>query len=437
MNRFQAPPGIAAGEEAFVDFEQPAYRPAPPRELEALNIPRSVLTDLMLRHVRAHGVSSLGSLAGAMKVSFSILSILFEELRKQHLVEVKGSTGLDYSFNLTETGRKLATERSEIVKYTGPAPVSLSEYTQAVRVQAATVDVNRVGLRAVLSDLVVSDALLDQLGPALVSQRSLFLYGPSGNGKSSYSDRLIRIYQDSIVVPYAVEIDGQIMTVYDPVVHRPLPDADRDLDGRWVVCRRPCITAGGELVSSMLDIRFDDSSGIYVAPPQVKANNGIFIIDDFGRQAISPRELLNRWMAPLDRRVDYLSLSHGIKFEVPFELLLVFSTNLSPEDLADEAFLRRIPNKVYVGEIDDNIFDVIFEREATKQGLPWQPDSAEKLRQLCKLHTGGDLRACYPADIFRILHWISRYEERPVQVGSAELERAATLYFARSLTHAE
>jgi hypothetical protein len=271
----------------------------------------------------------------------------------------------------------------------------------------------------------------------LVSQRSVFLYGPSGNGKSSYSDRMIRIYQDSIVVPYAVEIDGQIMTVFDPVVHRPLPNIDRELDPRWVVCRRPCITAGGELVSGMLDIRFDQSSGIYVAPPQVKANNGIFIIDDFGRQAISPRELLNRWMAPLDRRVDYLSLSYGIKFEIPFELLLVFSTNLSPDDLADEAFLRRIPNKVYVGEIDDQIFDLIFEREAARQGIPWQPDSAERLRHLCNLYTGDDLRACYPGDICRILHWISRYEERPVQVGSAELERAVMLYFARSAHHPE
>jgi SpoVK/Ycf46/Vps4 family AAA+-type ATPase len=274
--------------------------------------------------------------------------------------------------------------------------------------------------------------LLDQLGPALVSQRSLFLYGPTGNGKTSYSERLIRIYQDSVVIPYAVEIDGQIMTVYDPVVHRAFPTDNHGLDPRWVVCQRPCITTGGELILSMLNLRFDDTSGTYVAPLQVKANNGIFIIDDFGRQAISPRELLNRWMAPLDRRVDYLSLSYGMKFEIPFELLVVFSTNLSPDDLADEAFLRRIPNKVYVGDVDDQTFDLIFEREAANQGVPWRLDNAEVLRRLCKLHGADQLRACYPADICRILHWISEYEERPIEATQTELERAVTLYFARS-----
>jgi hypothetical protein len=222
------------------------------------------------------------------------------------------------------------------------------------------------------------------------------------------------------------------MTVYDPVVHQRLPLEIHGLDPRWIVCRRPCVTAGGELATSMLNIRYDESSGTYVAPPQVKANNGVFIIDDFGRQAISPRELLNRWMAPLDRRVDYLSLSYGIKFEIPFELLLVFSTNLSPEDLADEAFLRRIPNKVYVGEVDDRMFDLIFERETSRQRIPVEPDSAQRLRHLCKLHTGEELRACYPGDICRILHWISRYEERPVHMSGSELERAVALYFARS-----
>jgi SpoVK/Ycf46/Vps4 family AAA+-type ATPase len=261
----------------------------------------------------------------------------------------------------------------------------------------------------------------------------MFLYGPTGNGKTSYSERLIRIYEDSVVIPYAVEVDGQIITIYDPVVHRRLPvKKDAGLDPRWVVCRRPCVIAGGELVPNSLDLRFDGSSGTYVAPVQMKANNGIFVIDDFGRQVMSPRELLNRWMSPLDRRVDYLSLSYGMKFEVPFELLVVFSTNLNPSDLADEAFLRRVPNKVYVGDVDEHSFDLIFDRETEQQKVPCDPDAAEYLRMLCKRHGGGVLRACYPGDICRILHWISKYEARPVKATNAELERAVELYFAQS-----
>jgi hypothetical protein len=184
-------------------------------------------------------------------------------------------------------------------------------------------------------------------------------------------------------------------------------------------------------VASLLDLQFDNTSGTYLAPLQMKANNGILIIDDFGRQAMSPRELLNRWILPLDRRVDYLSLSYGMKFEIPFELLVVFSTNLEPVDLVDEAFLRRIPNKVYVGDVEDEIFDLIFERETAQQNIPGDPGGAEELRRLCKLHGGGGLRACYPGDICRILLWISEYEERPVNMTKTELERAVELYFAR------
>jgi hypothetical protein len=434
MNRFQGSTDPSVRESAGLQLRYPSYRPPIPRYIDELKISQPLLTDIMLRHLRTHGLSSLRSLGGLMKVSSSIVQVLFEQMRKQQLIEVKGTTGLDYSFELTGAGRALAAERSEVSRYAGPAPVSLEDYFHGVRAQVAEAKVNRTELRAAFSDLVVSDSLLDQLGPALVSQRSLFLYGPTGNGKTSYSERLTRIYQDAIVVPYAIEIDGQVITVYAPVVHRRIPIENSTLDPRWVVCERPCVTAGGELVLSLLDLRFDASSGTYAAPLQVKANNGVFVIDDFGRQAISPRELLNRWMAPLDRRVDYLSLSYGMKFEVPFEQLVVFSTNLSPADLADEAFLRRIPNKVYVGNVDDRTFDIVFEREATRQEIPSRADTAEQLRRLCKLHGGGALRACYPGDICRILHWISEYEERPIQATTAEFERAVTLYFVQDST---
>jgi hypothetical protein len=431
MNILQDVSGTSLVESIQVTLKQPSHCPSAPRNLADLKISHSLLTDLMLRHLRTHGVSSFSSLNTYMKISPSIIHVLFEQMRKQQLVEVKGLTGQDYSFDLTTAGRNLAAERSQMCNYVGPAPVSLDEYSCAVKAQAAKLKVNRAGLRRAFADLVVSDSLLDQLGPALVSQQSLFLYGPTGNGKTSYSERLLRVYQDSVVVPYAVEVDAQIIAVYDPVVHRTLPIDSPGLDPRWVVCRRPYITAGGELVASLLDLQFDKTSGTYLAPLQMKANNGILVIDDFGRQAMSPRELLNRWILPLDRRVDYLSLSYGMKFEIPFELLVVLSTNLDPLDLVDDAFLRRLPNKVYVGDVEDQIFDLIFEREIGQQNIAAEAGNAEQLRRLCKLHSGGGLRACYPGDICRILLWISEYEERPVKITTTELERAVELYFTR------
>ena len=201
----------------------------------------------------------------------------------------------------------------------------------------------------------MNDQLLDQLGPALISQNSIFVYGPTGNGKTSLAERMLRVYQDAVLMPYAVEVDSQVISLYDPVVHQKLGMDDPDVDPRWALCRRPCIVVGGELIPSMLELRLDEASGIYAAPLQMKANNGIFIIDDFGRQLMSPRDLLNRWIVPLDRRVDYLMLRYGVKFQIPFELMVVFSTNLEPSDLADEAFLRRIHNKIFVDAVDDKV----------------------------------------------------------------------------------
>jgi len=242
---------------------------------------------------------------------------------------------------------------------------------------------------------------------------------------------MLRIYEDSVLLPYAVEVDSQIISLFDPVVHVPLDFQDPAMDPRWIRCRRPCIAVGGELVPSMLELRLDEGSGIYAAPLQMKANNGIFIVDDFGRQLISPRDLLNRWIVPLDRRIDYLTLRYGVKFQIPFELLVVFSTNLDPMELADEAFLRRIQNKIEVETVSPQIFDMIFERVVTERDIPWEFDSPEHLRKLCLAEGRTELRACIPLDIVNIIKAISQYEERPVSITRADLERAVHLYFAR------
>ena len=418
-------------ERAQGEFAKPGHWPTPPRNLADLKIPHTLVTNLMLRHLRTRGVSTLASLNESMKLSVTVIESLFEELRKLQLIQVKGMVGNDYAFELTTAGRHQSRESSEFCNYAGPAPVSLGEYYQAIRAQAAKVTVNRARLRAAFSDLVVSDRLLDQLGPALISQRSLFLYGPTGNGKTSYAERLVRVYGDTVVMPYTVEVDGQIVVLHDPVVHHKTQIDTQGLDPRWVVCQRPSITVGGELVANLLDLQIDRASGTYLAPLQMKANNGMLIIDDLGRQTISPQELLNRWIVPLDRRVDYLTLSYGMKFEIPFELLVVFATNLEPGDLADEAFLRRIPNKISVDAVNEQMFDQIFERAAAQHGFSPDPASAEYLRSLCLRRSGHELRACQPHDIFQILLWISQYEERPAQLNRSGLDRAVELYFAR------
>jgi len=417
---------------AMVAEIRAACCPPMPETPEKLGIPRSLVIDLVMRRVYLSGLSNFQSLSAALKLSTSVIEIIFRELRQQQLIEVKGMTGNDYNFTLTSAGRDLAAERYRITHYAGPAPVSLEDYHAATKAQAAKIRVDRKSLRQMLSDLVLTDHLLDQLGPALISQTSIFLYGPTGCGKTSLAERLLRVYQDAILVPYAVEVDGQIVQLYDPVVHEAIEGIEQEFDPRWVLCRRPCVIAGGELVTGMLDLRLDEATGIYAAPVQMKANNGVFVIDDFGRQLVSPRELLNRWMVPLDRRVDYLALRYGVKFKIPFEILVVFSTNLDPRELADEAFLRRLQNKVFVEPVDGATFDEIFRRVVAARNLACDPDSAEYLRKLCMREGSLELRACYPNDVCNIIVAIGRYENRPARVTKADLERAVTLYFAQS-----
>ena len=409
-----------------------SFHPSIPQTVQALGIPENLLLDLVLRRMLIEGFTSLAGLSDALRVSVPVVDTVFKHMRQQQLVEIKGMLGNDYNFVLSVAGKQLANERFQVSQYAGACPVSLNEYHAAMKAQSAKVSVDRRVLRQAFSDLVVSDRMLDQLGPAIISQTSIFVYGPTGNGKTSLAERMLRVYQDAVMIPYAVEVDKQIISVYDPVVHHVIEhEEDEDTDPRWVLCKRPCIVVGGELIPSMLELRLDEASGIYAAPMQMKANNGILLIDDFGRQLMSPRDLLNRWIVPLDRRVDYLMLRYGVKFQIPFEVMVVFSTNLDPSDLADEAFLRRIHNKIFVEAVDASSFDQIFNRVVQSRNIPTEPDSAEYLRKLCLREGRTELRACYPADICNILTSIGRYESRPPIMTKSELERAAALYFAK------
>jgi hypothetical protein len=412
-------------------ISRPVARPIIPDKIEDLGISRAVVSDLILRYLWLHGSGTLSSLHQTLKLSFPLLESMFHQFRHQQLLEVKGMVGNDYSFSLTTSGRAQATARNEVCQYVGPAPVSIQDYHKVVQAQSAQIRLSRDGLRDAFQDLVLPETLLDQLGPSLIGHQSLFLYGGTGNGKTSIAERILRIYRDTVVVPYAVEVDGHIVTLFDPVVHRPVASMDDQLDPRWVVCERPCITVGGELSAAMLELRLDEATRVFISPCQMKANNGILIIDDFGRQVMSPRELLNRWIVPLDRRVDYLTLASGMKFQVPFELMVVFSTNLNPSDLADEAFLRRIQTKVLVEDVTPEVFDEIFRRVLQNSQAQSEPGCAEYLRQRCIAAGAKALRACYPMDIFKLVKAISEYEGRPVRMTKLNIDHAVSLYFAK------
>jgi hypothetical protein len=289
-------------------------------------------------------------------------------------------------------------------------------------------------MRTAFGDLVVSDRLIDELGPALLTEGAMFLYGPPGTGKTSVAERLIRTYTDPVLVPRTVEIDSQIITVFDPVIHVPVSPQPRELDPRWVLCRRPSVVVGGELTPSMMDLTYEASNGVYLAPIQMQANNGLLVIDDFGRQAVEPEALLNRWIVPLDRRVDYLSLSYGVRFEIPFDVKVVFSTNLDPASLGDEAFYRRIQNKILVASISDAEFDAVLGLAAHAHGITIAPGAEEHLRQVSRDLGDGDLRPYLPREVCKILKAVCQYNNTPLILDIDSVDRVASIYFTRAGT---
>jgi hypothetical protein len=259
----------------------------------------------------------------------------------------------------------------------------------------------------------------------------MFLYGPPGTGKSSVAERIVRAYEDFVFVPYCIEVDGQIISIFDPTIHLPIAEQPPGIDRRWVACLRPAVVTGGELHMGMLDLVLDPDTGIYLGPLQLKANNGVLVIDDFGRQAMSPDTLLNRWIVPLDRSVDYLTL-RGRKFEVPFELKVVLSTNLDPAALGDEAFFRRIHNKIYIGAVNDDQFDWILARVADKKGLDCSAEAAEQLRAQAKERGDGELRAYLPGVVCELAVAICRYENASYSLTPLLIDRVLELYFTRA-----
>lgn len=403
-----------------------------PTSVEQTGIPESLVEDILLRVLIAEGRPTMVRIAERMHCSVGMIETIAMSLRDRHLLEYEGLQGRTYLLSITDAGRNYSRTRSEECRYAGPIPVPLDLYTRVVRAQVPELSLNRDQLARAFSDLVLSPSLIDQLGPAICGDGAIFLYGPPGTGKSSIAERLIRAYGDSVLIPHTVVVEGQIISVFDPVLHEPVEDQPTDLDPRWVLCQRPAIIAGGEMHAGMLDLSLDREVGTYLAPLQFKANNGILVIDDFGRQNMTPEELLNRWIVPLDRQVDYLTLG-GRKFQVPFEVKVVLSTNLNPESLGDEAFFRRIHNKVYIGCLDDEQFGFVLARVAQARKLQMTEAAARRLRESARGRGDGELRAYLPGVVCKLAQAIMRYENLPPIVTPELVDRVLELYFAKSV----
>ncbi len=400
-----------------------------PATADRLDIPITVVTELFLRKTFQEDTVSITKLVGWLGISGSILYEVFETCRSRKLLDVKSMQGNDYVFCLTDLGREFARELNLKSQYMGIAPVALDSYITAVQLQKSSLKVNRDQMVQAMSDLVVQPEMLDELGPAFNSQHSIFFYGPAGTGKTSLAERLVRLFQDWIVVPHAILVDGQYIVVFDPTIHEPIEPQPEELDRRWVACKRPLVTVGGELEMASLQLTYDPVGRVYVAPLHVKANNGMMLIDDFGRQVMTPMQLLNRWIYPLSKRIDYLPLANGTKVGLPFELMVAFSTNMAPEDLGDEAFFRRIQNKVYVGPVTAEAFDIILDRVSVKLGVTLLPQSAKELRTLCLERDSIGLRANYPYDMCKMAKSLAEYEGVEPVLDSYALAKAARLYW--------
>jgi len=407
-----------------------------PQRIERTGVRRGLLEDLALKVLYLGGEMTLIELSDHLCLSLAVVEEIFQFFRKERLVEVKGMSGGTHRIATSVEGRQRAADLLSLNQYTGPAPVSLSDYISRIKHQSVQASgVRPEQLEYAFQQLVLTDDMLLRVGTAVVSGTSMFLYGPPGTGKTSIANRITEIYNDYVWVPYAVEVDNQIITVFDPGVHRRRLESEiDDSDRRWVLCHRPCVITGGELTGEMLELQFNPVARYYAAPLQMKANNGIFVLDDFGRQRMRPQELLNRWMTALDRRVEYLALPGGRKFEIPFDTLVVFSTNIEPMQLGDDAFLRRIPNKIKVDFATKDQFMKIFRREAEQvRGLAVQQEVLEFLVR----HLTEDIRVplshCYARDLLDQIFWAARYLHAKPEFTKDLAKWACSNYFFSAL----
>ncbi len=415
------------------------FWPAETHSLAETGLSDSFVEGLLLKTILNVGTLSGRSLAESSGLPFKIIDPLLDAMRTRKLIaHVRPAPFNDYYYSLTEMGQGRARGHMKQSGYVGPAPVPLSDYVLSVEAQAAGLDpVTQDQLRRALAEISYQPDLLDCLGPAINSNSGLFLFGEPGNGKTTIARCLTQCLGQEIWIPHAILDDGNLIKLQDDAFHRPAPVPEasakilkaQEWDRRWLRIQRPTVMIGGELTMENLEVRHDARSNICEAPLQMKSNCGCLLIDDFGRQRVAPEELLNRWIVPLENRCDFLTLPTGKKVQIPFEQLLIFSTNLDPNELVDEAFLRRVPYKIFIGDPGPDEYRSLMKSVSRQLGFPETPEAAEYMLSFYQ-KSQRKPRRCHPRDLLKQIESFCRYRQLPLSIRPEYLERACRSYFS-------
>lgn len=433
----EATEGAGAVEKG--DEPAPGFIPCEPQSLQEVGLSESEVESLILKLMLSRGDLVGRDIADHVRLPFVLVDVLLRQMKQDQLVVYRSSAAMnDYLYQLTDVGRERARRLAEHCTYFGAAPVKLDDYIESVKAQSLeNQQPTEEDLRRAFSDLQINRKMLGRLGPAICSGRGLFLFGPPGNGKTSIAERVTDAFGQAIWIPRALGVDGEIMRLFDPMNHEEVEEEKSEgllnsagVDRRWVRIRRPTIVVGGELTMDNLEVTQNRSTGTSEAPVQLKSNCGTLVIDDFGRQSMSTDELLNRWIVPLEKRYDFLNMANGKKIQVPFDQLIIFSTNLEPRDLVDDAFLRRIPYKIEVTDPNEEDFRALFEQMCPRLGMEYQDDIIDYLIETHYRPFDRPFRCCQPRDLLLQVHNRSRYEKRGPELTQEALDFAVENYFA-------